>query len=140
MASGGNPLMGGGGGGMGAMLPIILGALTKRTQDASASGAAPMAGQMAQNQGADDGMVLQQLNDIHKALGLVFVRTMENRPNVANNISATMKALSRAIKEAQQGANVGEVVGQTEAAQPKPPINFSAAAQGQSPDFSQQAA
>lgn len=104
------------------MLPTILGALSKRTQDGAGSPAAAAA-----NQGADPKMVLNQLNQIHQALGLVFVRTFQNLPNVANQVSATMKSLSRAIKEAQQGANVTEAVGQ---ADEKPPINFSAAQQG----------
>jgi hypothetical protein len=127
MASFPNPAMGGGGGAS-PLMGIIQGALSKRTQDA----ASPTPGApMAENAGADDGMVLAQLNKIHEALGLVFVRTMTSRPNVANAVSATMKQLSRAIKEAQQGANVSEVVGKTEESQqPKPPINFSAAAQG----------
>lgn len=103
---------------MNPMLATIIGALSKRTQDG--------AGAAADNQGADPSMVLNQLTDIHKALGLVFVRTFQTLPNVANQVSATMKALSRAIKEAQQGANVSEVVGQQE----KPPINFSAAQSG----------
>lgn len=120
MASTPNPAAGGG---LAAMLPTILGALSKRTQDAGAGGNS--AAVASDNQGADPTMVLNQLNDVHKALGLVFVRTFQTLPNVANQVSATMKTLSRAIKEAQQASNVGEVVGQ----QP-PPINFSAAAQG----------
>lgn len=123
MASAGNP-MAGGAGGLSALLPTILGALSKRTQDAGAGGNS--AAIASENQGADPTMVLNQLNEVHKALGLVFVRTFQTLPNVANQVSATMKALSRAIKEAQQASNVGEVVGQ----QQNPPVNFSAAAQG----------
>jgi hypothetical protein len=123
MAGAPNPLMGAGaGGGANPMAGIIMNALAKRTQQ----GAATPGAAAAENAGADDGMVLQQLNKINEALGIVFVRTFQTRPNVANQISATMKALSRAIKEAGQAAQVGEAVG----AQEKPPINFSAAAQG----------
>jgi hypothetical protein len=118
--------MAGGGGAMSALLPTILGALSKRTQDGAS--ATPGAGAAADNQGADDQMILRQLNQVHQALGLVFVRTFQNRPNVANQVSATMKQLSRAIKEAQQASSTSEAVDQNEAA--KQPINFSAATAG----------
>lgn len=121
MATGSSPLMGGGAGGP--MAGIIQQALARKTQQ----GAATPGAAAAENAGADDGMILQQLNKINEALGLVFVRTFQTRPNVANQVSATMKALSRALKEAGQAAQVGEVVEKNE----QPPINFSAAAQGQ---------
>ncbi len=126
--------MGGGGGASNPMAGIIMNALAKRAQGGGASPGAGAGGPAAENQGADGGMVLQQLNKINEALGVVFVRTFQTLPNVANQVSATMKALSRAIKEAQQAANVGEVVGKTE--ESKQPINFSAATAGQSaPDM-----
>lgn len=108
------------------MLPVILGALQNK---ASTNPGQKFSEQSANLQGSDPGMINRQLEEVNKVLGLLFVRTFQTQPNVANQISATMKALSRAIKEAQQGANTSEVVGQTE--KDNQPIDFSAARGGQ---------
>jgi hypothetical protein len=125
MSTAPNALMGGGGGPPNPNLAAILGALQNKT----ASPAKNFSEQSAELQGADPTMVLRQLEQINSLLGVLFVKTFEKLPNIANNISATMKALSRAIKEAQQGSSVSEVVGKGEAGGP-PPINFSPAMGG----------
>jgi hypothetical protein len=142
MASAPN-LPGGGGGGnpaMSKLLPIIMGALSNRTQNPGQQ----FSEQQANLQGSDPGMIARQMEEINKVMGVLFVKTFQTLPNVANQISATMKAWSRALKEIQSAANVGEVVGKSEQAQQQPqppggsPIDFSAAMQGQSsqPDAS----
>lgn len=125
-----NPLGGGGappqGGGM---LGTILGALTNR---ASTNPGQDFSEQSAALQGADPSMVLRQLESVNQMLGVLFVKTFQTLPNVANQISATMKALSRAIKEGQQASNVGEVVKNSDSSGSQP-ISFSAVQQGQPP-------
>jgi hypothetical protein len=117
------------------MLGTILGALSNR---ASTNPGQDFSQQSAALQGADPSMVNRQLDQVNQILGVLFVKTFQTLPNVANKISATMKALSSAIKEAQQASNVSEVVGQSENAnQGSPPINFSAVSQGQPPDGNQ---
>jgi hypothetical protein len=93
--------------------------------------------QLGDLQGADPSMVLRQLESVNQVLGVLFVKTFQVTPNVANQISATMKSLSRAIKEAQQASQIGETVGKAEAGaasggpgQP-PPISFSPAMGGE---------
>lgn len=76
-------------------------------------------------------MVNRQLDAVNQVLGVLFVKTFQTLPNVANQISATMKALSRAIKEAQQAASVTETVSKNEGG--GPPINFSPVQQGMPP-------
>ena len=116
MASPGNPLMGGGGSDPSAqsagagMLPTVLGALASKSQGGGDDPSQQLSQQMSANQGADPSMVLQQLNQINQLLGVLFVKTFQSMPNLANQISATMKALSRALKEGGQAANVGEAV------------------------------
>lgn len=134
MASPPNPLQGGGappqgGGGLGA----ILGALTNR---ASTNPGQDLSQQSSALQGADPSMILRQLESINQMLGVLFVKTFQSLPNVANQISATMKALSRAIKEGQQASNVGEVVGKSEGAGSQP-ISFSPVQQGLPPGADQ---
>ncbi len=108
-------------------MAAVLGALQGRT----ASPGKDLAEQSADLQGADPTMVLRQLESINQVLGVLFVRTFQTLPNIANQISSTMKQLSRAIKEAQQGANVGEVVGKNEEKVGPQPITFSPAMIGQ---------
>ena len=78
-------------------------------------------------------MVNRQLDAVNQVLGVLFVKTFQTLPNVANQISATMKALSRAIKEAQQASTVTEAVSKNEEGAGGPPINFSPVQQGQPP-------
>ena len=123
----------GGGGAGGGGLATILGALQNKT----ANPGQDLSKQMGELQGADPSMVLRQLESVNQVLGVLFVKTFQALPNVANQISATMKALSRAIKETQQASSTTETVGKSESAdggpgQP-PPINFSAASSGETP-------
>lgn len=137
MATPPNPLQGGGapqqGGGM---LGTILGALSNR---ASTNPGQDFSQQQAALQGADPSMILRQLESINQMLGVLFVKTFQTLPNMANQISATMKVMSKAIKEGQQAANVGEVVGNSENAQQQqsPPISFSPVSQGAVPGADQ---
>ena len=126
MSTAPNPMLAGGGGGgtPNPMLAQIMGALQNKTSNPGQK----FSEQAADLQGADPTMVLRQLEDVNKILGVLFVKTFENLPNIANNISATMKTLSRAIKEAQQGSSTAEVVGKPAG---PPPINFSAAQGGE---------
>ncbi len=128
--------MGGGGGGAppagGGGLQTILGALQNKTSNPGQD----LSKQLGDLQGADPTMILRQLESVNQVLGVVFVKTFEHLPNVANQVSATMKALSRAIKEAQQASQVTETVGKTEAAGAggggPAPISFSPAGGGDS--------
>ena len=126
-------LLGGGGGAPGGGAPpnpmtsTVMGALANKT----ANPGEDFAKQAANLQGADPSMILRQLEQVNQLLGVLFVKTFQSLPNVANNISATMKALSRAIKEGQQASNVGEVVGKADQANQPPPISFSPAQGGE---------
>ena len=135
MATPTNPLQGGGapqqGGGM---LSTIMGALSNR---ASTNPGQDFSQQSAQLQGADPSMILRQLESCNQMLGVLFVKTFQTLPNVANKISATMKSLSAAIKEGQQAANVGEVVSKGEEGSQQPPISFSPVSQGAVPGADQ---
>jgi hypothetical protein len=115
------------------MLPVILGALANKAGANPAGGAgAQLSQQQASLQGADPGMILRQLEQVNQVLGVLFVKTFQSLPNVANQVSATMKQMSRAIKEAQQASTTMEAVGGADQdQQPKPPIDFSAAMTGQ---------
>jgi hypothetical protein len=116
------------------MLGTIMGALSNR---ASTNPGQDFSQQSAALQGADPSMILRQLESTNQMLGVLFVKTFQSLPNVANQISATMKALSRAIKEAQSASNVGEVVGKSEEGSSQPPISFSAVQQGTPPGADQ---
>src|ERR1700676_995464 len=116
------------------MLQTVMGALANR---AGAGPGQDLSKQQADLQGADPGMILRQLEQVNQVLGVLFVKTFQNLPNVANNISATMKALSRAIKEGQQAAQVGEVVGKSEEGNQPSPINFTPAMGGNNAPGSQ---
>jgi hypothetical protein len=120
------------------MLSTILGALSNR---ASTNPGQDFSQQSAALQGADPSMVLRQLEQVNQILGVLFVKTFQTLPNVANQISATMKALSRAIKEGQQASNVTEAVSSNEQGSSQsggqPPINFSPVTQGAVPGADQ---
>jgi len=118
----------------GGMLSTILGALSNR---ASTNPGQDFSQQSAALQGADPSMILRQLEQVNQVLGVLFVKTFQTLPNVANQISATMKALSRAIKEGQQASNVTEAVGANEGGGSQPPINFSPVSQGAVPGADQ---
>jgi hypothetical protein len=140
MSPGGVPGGGGGGNPISKLLPVIMGALSGRT---GSNAGQDFSQQQAQLQGSDPGMLARQMEEVNKVMGVLFVKTFQTLPNVANQISATMKVWSRAMKEIQGAANVGEVVGKSEQQTQAPspggaPIDFSAASQGQSsqPDAS----
>jgi hypothetical protein len=116
-----------GGGGAGSPLSTVMGALQNRTATAGQG----LSQQASDLQGADPSMVLRQLEAINQVLGVLFVRTFQSLPNIANQISSTMKQLSRAIKEAQSGSSVSEVVGKAEqTTENPPPIQFGPAQPG----------
>lgn len=107
-------LLSGGQGGRGNPLPgVSLGALSGQ----NAGGSPEQMG--ADLQGADPQMLLKQLDQVNKLLGVIFVQTFTRLPNVAGQVSKTMNQLQRAIKEANQASNVSSVV-------KKPPIQMSA--------------
>ena len=129
MATGANPLMRMGGGGPTLppqLLGLVMGALQNRTAPGGGA-AAPLSEGMAANQGADPTMIQRQLEQVNQILGVLFVRTFQTLPNVANQISATMKQLSRALKEIMQASNVTEAVADVS----HPPIEFGAAKSGE---------
>ena len=135
MASPPNPLAAQGGAPPGGgMLSTILGALSNR---ASTNPGQDFSQQSAALQGADPSMILRQLEQVNQILGVLFVKTFQTLPNVANQISATMKALSRAIKEGQQASNVTEAVSSNEQGSSQGPINFSPVTQGAVPGADQ---
>lgn len=103
---------------------IVMGALANKT----ASPGQDFSKQQADLQGADPSMILRQLQSIKDVLGVAFIKSFQNLPNVAGHISSTIKALDKAIKEAMTGAQTGEVVGKSEQANP---ISFSAAQGGE---------
>ena len=105
---------------------IVMGALANR---AATDPGKDLSKQTSELQGADPSMILRQLESVNQVLGVLFVKTFQNLPNVANQISATMKALSRAIKEGQQASQIGEVVGKSE--ENAPGITFGPAMSGQ---------
>ena len=107
------------------MLATILGALQNR----GANPGKQFSEQAANLQGADPSLILRQLEQINQLLGVLFVKTFQNLPNLANQISQTMKQLSRAIKEGQQAGSTAEVVGNAAQSTP-PPISFSPATGG----------
>lgn len=128
MSSPANPLQGASPGAPGANpnLAAIMGALQSKTS----SPGKDLSSSFADTQGADPTMVLRQLEQINQALAILFVKTFQTQPNLANQIQATSKQLSRAIKEANKGAETSEVVGRAEQGNQPPPIAFSPASGG----------
>ena len=137
MATPPNPLMGGGAPPqLGGTLSTAIGALANR---ASTNPGQDFSQQASQLQGADPSMILRQLESCKQMLGVLFIRTFQTLPNVANGISDVMKALTtKAIKPAMEAANVGEVVGKgSEDGGTQPPISFSPVQQGLPPGADQ---
>lgn len=81
-----------------------------------------LAQQSAELHGADPGLILQQLQKIRGALGVMFIQTFQSVPNVAGHVSKTLGTLDKAIKEAQNAAQTASAV--------RPPVGFSLAQQG----------
>ena len=120
----------GGGGGptpQSPALQTILGALANRTGGGPGGPGADLSKQMADAQGADPAMVNKQLESVNQVLGVLFVKTFQTLPKVANEISGTMKQLTKAMKAIQEAQQVTDVVS---ASQPQP-ISFSPAMGGQ---------
>lgn len=124
---------------LGGIMQQALAAKTGATGGGEGSGdaATEYSSQVSELQGADPGMLLQQLNQIQKLLGVIFVQTIQRLPNVGGQVSKVMSAMTRAIKETQQAATTQQAVS---ANAPKPegsasgPINFSAAQPSAGPD------
>jgi len=117
MATPASPLTGGGN-----PIAAVLAALAQR-QGGAGGQQAPGAGQdyakqSADLQGADPGMLLRQVEQLEKLMGVMFVQTFQRLPNAANQLSKTMSQLSRVKKELQQAAGV-------QSAMPKPEISQS---------------
>lgn len=83
--------------------------------------------QSAELQGADPQMLVRQLNQMQKLLGVIFVQTIQRLPNVGGQVSKVMSQMTRAIKEAQQAAS-------TAAAVHRPSVDFSAASPSAGPE------
>jgi hypothetical protein len=115
--------MPGGAPGMPPPNPAVLGALRNRQMNPTQG----LAQQQAGLQRSDPSMVLQMLQGVNQLLGLAFIMSFNEQPNTANFVSQTMQRLSRAIKEAQEGAGISDVVGRTEQMQQRmgpPPLTF----------------
>jgi hypothetical protein len=105
---------------------ILMGALSGKGQTGDDSPAMAYATQSSQLQQANPQQLTEQLTKIKELLGVMFVQTAMALPNVSDKISATMKALSGAIKEAQQAQNVQQALpNQPQGA--TPPVGFSLA-------------
>ena len=110
--------------------PAVMGALQNRTTSPGQS----VAQQAAAAQGADPTMILRQMETINQIMGLLFIRSFQQFPNVANQISGAMKQWSRALKEMQEVGRVSDVVGKAEeSTETPPPITFGPAQMGQPP-------
>lgn len=110
--------------------PAVMGALQNRVTSPGQG----IAQQSAQAQGADPTMLLRQMETLNQAMGMLFIRSFQQFPNVANHISATMKTWSRALKEMQEVGRVTDVVGKAEeTTETPPPITFGPAQMGQPP-------
>ena len=98
-----------GGGGVPPQILAVLSALQGQQGGNPAQNAAEQGAESAKG---DPTMIYRQLDRINQLLGVLFVQSFQRFPNVANNISQTMKQLSRAIKEAQSASQVqGAVAG-----------------------------
>lgn len=83
--------------------------------------------QSSELQKANPQQLVDQLTKVKELLGVMFVQTATVLPNVSDKISGTMKALSGAIKEAQQAMNVQQVMPQGGQQPGTPPVGFSLA-------------
>lgn len=108
---------------------ILMGALSGQGQTGQDSPAMAFAQQSSELQKANPQQLVDQLTKIKELLGVMFVQTATVLPNVSDKISGTMKALSGAIKEAQQAMNVQQVMpqGGAQPGQGTPPVGFSLA-------------
>ena len=86
------------------MLGTILGALSNR---ASTNPGQDYSEQSAALQGADPSMILRQLDQVNQVLGVLFVKTFQTLPNVANKISATMNTDAPTISQKANTRMIG---------------------------------
>lgn len=118
---------------MGAQNPLagmLMGAMSGQAQTGQDNPAQAFAQQSSQLQQANPQMITDQLTKVKELLSVMFVQTAQALPNVSDKISKVIVALSAAIKEAQQGQNVQQVLpGQQQGG--TPPVGFSLASQGQ---------
>lgn len=119
-----------GGGGAGAppgpQLATVLGALANK----SGNPGQDLAKQNADLQGADPTMIQRQLKSVNDVLAVLFVKSFQQMPKVAGDISATMKALSKALKSIEEASSVSEVVGKGAGEGGPQPISFGPAMTG----------
>ena len=81
---------------------------------------------MADNRGADSGLLVQQLRRIQQLLAVAAVHFLPSVPAAAGQMSKMVPLFDRVIKEAQQAANVNATIRQPiqmGAAQPSPQPN-----------------
>ena len=69
--------------------------------------------------GADPAFLLRTLQSVKAALMAAFVQSGMRLPNVSGHLSATVKALDKALKELQSAQSTQQAV--------RPPLGFSAA-------------
>jgi hypothetical protein len=122
----GTPPGGGAGAPGGPQLATVLGALANKQQDP----AQDFAKQNADLQGADPSMIQRQLKSIYDVLGVTFVKSYQQMPKVAGEISTTMKALGKALKAIEEASQVQEVVGKGASEGGPQPISFGPAMSG----------
>lgn len=95
-------------------------------QDPGPMGASPgdteksLSQRMAELRGADPGMVMRKLNQMKKDCVELIPQVAFTIPALAKHLSAVLKGLDGALKEAEQGANVEKSISQG-------PISHSAA-------------
>lgn len=118
MATPPNPLAAGGSPAEG-MLGPILGALNNRASNPGQD----LAQQSAQLQGADPSITLRQLDNIKNMLVVLFVRNVQVLPDLANEISNVIKALTKAMEKGQKASQTTETV-KAATEQNRGPISF----------------
>jgi hypothetical protein len=124
------PGLGGGAPGGAAPQPSLATALAA-LQGKTASPGKELSQQTAELQGADPQLIQRKIDEIYDVMGVIFTKTFQTLPNVANQIAQAMKAWSRVQKEIQQASNVSQVVGKSEEGMGPQPISFGPAQAGQ---------
>jgi hypothetical protein len=110
---------------------MLMGAMSGQAQTGQDNPAQAFAQQSSQLQQANPQMITDQLTKVKELLSVLFVQTATALPNVSDKISKVIVALSGAIKEAQQGQNVQQVLPGQQQQGGTPPVGFSLASQGQ---------
>lgn len=110
---------------------MLMGAMSGQAQTGQDNPAQAFAQQSSQLQQANPQMITDQLTKVKELLSVIFVQTAQALPNVSDKISKVIVALSGAIKEAQQGQNVQQVLPGQQQQGGTPPVGFNLASQGQ---------